>query len=1382
MDSSSSASKATVKVVIINGTKLLFVALSEERTVVCYDFDSKAKLMEYSGHSLTISAIDVDVESQLLVSGSSDSTVRTWKICSGAQLRKFSHNSVVTGLFVRESVLVSAGMDGSLHGCDINSGATLWEKKYSGSVEGLTCDESGKYFACGSLSGEITVANVVTGDVVFENKNVGSGVMRLLYTSSKLIAGLENAQIKIWQILANPNPKSVPHFSEDPILLAGTHTGPISALATNKFLLASLGGPGDDKLCLWRLEKVNEKRDPVQKLKYSKHGSSLCFVPDKPFIVASSMFNPNTKMYNLDTGVVEGSFLEGEDTDEYGAGTTICCDDVLVTFPEATGKLNMFNWKTKELIESIKTRTDRVVAFALTPCGNYLLTSGEYINTIIVWDLLSSCHKFILTGHKARVVSLEVHEDGTLVSGSDDKTCRVWSWVTGTEVTSCALTIQNCYGIGLVKYSSTRKRFVAAGTNKAELVVAATTATPDGRNKLFELTGNSERGFSALAISDVTGTVCAGNSAGHVHTWSIENGKPLRVFRGGHGMVTCIKFNQKFTQILSGHFDKEAVVFETKGDRKSVLRHGGAVLNVEFIDENTVVTTSEEGFARIWAVDFDNEAPTLPESTFDVGGKCNLSGLAISSLKELGAIVLSSPDQSGIHYWNLKPSTQGRECLVPDLRLIHSTPVLHMEMANNTLVAVANDIVVIHMQSVVRHGVLQHSRIDLASVENEKPKKISQVKARSKLWGNYIKSGMFMVIDALQLAAFGFSKGVQPPDIEASTSWLTSLQGFGLSSVSIGFAVGMNIFLVLFFIALLFANSKIAWRAFTRGPEDNMHKVTMALGLACGIFVGPALIPILQSLLMTASCQSGENRARFLQSNWSEYTQRLNCSVDMQPGIITMELDPCVPCQGHEFTMIVAYFFAAVMIFFAYRLVLVDNEVEKITLRRNLFDFNGDIQVVSKQNRGKDESASVENANSGVSRGSTEGGENMRAVHTPLDAFNIKYDKCKFVLKFLVLFLSTFVADPVTYAVLLLLTGACTFAIGVLFPPFHDQRGMRWVDPNCLQNGMDAAVVWVYFCGMVGAIAITQEGVTESNWASNLPVGAPFCLFFVYILIFKKKPFEVQSTRNVVTPAPPSGQSDAINSNEAVVVLAANKVPNVKGLNISFETLEEQLNVFFFNYPTWLCQVDGMIASLKEEKTTPLDLNNTIVRVFGPPGIKCLPTASVNDSSKKVPTVPSLTWMQVEQSLNRAFLKNSPSNFEGNPSKIKVMLQQLKNSNGKTLYALNKQIRQMFGTGLDIEIPETTTSKSKIQRVDATANPLYGSNEDNEALKGTNISWGVFQQRARAFFLKHSPSNLEGNPSKFDKMIGQIKSGQASAVDLNRQLGNMFGEKINLTP
>ena len=126
------------------------------------------------------------------------------------------------------------------------------------------------------------------------------------------------------------------------------------------------------------------------------------------------------------------------------------------------------------------------------------------------------------------------------------------------------------------------------------------------------------------------------------------------------------------------------------------------------------------------------------------------------------------------------------------------------------------------------------------------------------------------------------------------------------------------------------------------------------------------------------------------------------------------------------------------------------------------------------------------------------------------------------------------------------------------------------------------------------------------------------------------------------------------------------------------------------------------------------------------------------------------------------------------------MLQQLKSSNGKAIYALNKQIRQMFGTGLDIEIPEISTSN--IRRVDATANPLHGSKEDKETLKGTNISWGVFQQRARAFFLEHSPSNLEGNPSKFDKMIGQIKSGQASAVDLNRQLENMFGEKINLTP
>ena len=50
------------------------------------------------------------------------------------------------------------------------------------------------------------------------------------------------------------------------------------------------------------------------------------------------------------------------------------------------------------------------------------LASGSWNNSIILWDLLKR-----LGGHTDRVYSLSVLENGRLISGSSDRTIRIWA-------------------------------------------------------------------------------------------------------------------------------------------------------------------------------------------------------------------------------------------------------------------------------------------------------------------------------------------------------------------------------------------------------------------------------------------------------------------------------------------------------------------------------------------------------------------------------------------------------------------------------------------------------------------------------------------------------------------------------------------------------------------------------------------------------------------------------------------------------------------------------------------------------------------------------------------------------------------------------------------
>ncbi|MGZ3633556.1 MAG: WD40 repeat domain-containing protein [Parachlamydiaceae bacterium] len=77
-----------------------------------------------------------------------------------------------------------------------------------------------------------------------------------------------------------------------------------------------------------------------------------------------------------------------------------------------------------ECVQTLKGHTHWLRALA--PLDDGTLASGSEDKTIKVWDLqIGSCLK-TLKGHKWHVMALAVLGDGTLASGSSDNTIKVW--------------------------------------------------------------------------------------------------------------------------------------------------------------------------------------------------------------------------------------------------------------------------------------------------------------------------------------------------------------------------------------------------------------------------------------------------------------------------------------------------------------------------------------------------------------------------------------------------------------------------------------------------------------------------------------------------------------------------------------------------------------------------------------------------------------------------------------------------------------------------------------------------------------------------------------------------------------------------------------------
>ena len=83
---------------------------------------------------------------------------------------------------------------------------------------------------------------------------------------------------------------------------------------------------------------------------------------------------------------------------------------------------------------TLRGHTDMVISVAFSPDGKRLV-SGSLDKTVKVWDAQTGQETLTLKGHTGGVLSVAFSPDGKrLVSGSEDKTVKVWDAQTGQEI------------------------------------------------------------------------------------------------------------------------------------------------------------------------------------------------------------------------------------------------------------------------------------------------------------------------------------------------------------------------------------------------------------------------------------------------------------------------------------------------------------------------------------------------------------------------------------------------------------------------------------------------------------------------------------------------------------------------------------------------------------------------------------------------------------------------------------------------------------------------------------------------------------------------------------------------------------------------------------
>lgn len=200
-------------------------------------------------------------------------------------------------------------------------------------------------------------------------------------------------------------------------------------------------------------------------------------------------------------------------------------------------------------------------------------------NNITLWNITSGTIIRNLTGHDKFIWTLEVLNDGTLVSGSDDKTIKLWNTTTGqviktlkghTNSVKCMTSITNEILASGSKDKTIRLWHLKSGNeiqklteqNMGEVYCLAllnddrlASGSHDGIIRLWDIkTGDVtlklEDNFAAiksmLLLNEHTLASAIDDAEGTIKFWNTTNWKETKILKGGFGTKSLLLLNDNF--------------------------------------------------------------------------------------------------------------------------------------------------------------------------------------------------------------------------------------------------------------------------------------------------------------------------------------------------------------------------------------------------------------------------------------------------------------------------------------------------------------------------------------------------------------------------------------------------------------------------------------------------------------------------------------------------------------------------------------------------------------------------------------------------------------------------------------------------------------------